>query len=109
MYNEHGKFMVQLLWSEFLKKKMRALGPSQRVNQMWTKKNDHAPKSERIDFFNTCPKEGHFEKKSSLTYHLSSLGLHLSSLLVNVSKMCLANLFTILTKIKSNLICACSM
>ena len=39
---------------------------------MWTKKNDHAPKSE-------C---ANFEDNLSLTVLLSSLGLHLSSLLV---------------------------
>ena len=60
MYNRHGKFIVQLSWSDFLKKKMKALGPSVRVNQMWTKKNDYAPKSERIDFFKYMPKRGPF-------------------------------------------------
>jgi hypothetical protein len=109
MYNGHGKFMVQLPLSDFLKK-MEAFVPSLCVNQMWTRKNDHAPQSERVDFFNTCPKEGRFEKNSSLTNLVSSLGLQLSSVLVNMSKMCLANIFTtILTKIKSNLIYACSM
>ena len=62
MYNGHGKFVVQFSWSDFLKKKMKVLGPSLRVNQMWTKKTDHAPKTECIDFLNACPKEGHFEK-----------------------------------------------
>jgi len=27
------------------------LGPSLGVNRMWTKKNDHAPKSECVEFF----------------------------------------------------------
>ena len=30
---------------------LKALGPSLGVNRMWTKKNDHAPKSECADFF----------------------------------------------------------
>ena len=108
MYNGEGKFMVKLSWADFLKNKMKALGPSLRVNQMWTKKNDHAPKIERIDFFNTCPKEGHFEKIS--VSPLFCLFLGFTYILVNVSKMCLANNFTtILTKFKSNLFSACSM
>ena len=39
-------------WSDFPTEKLvlRALGPSLGVNRMWTKKNDHAPKSERADF-----------------------------------------------------------
>jgi hypothetical protein len=42
---------------------LRALGPSLGVNQMWTKKSDHAPKSEGADFFNTCPKRVILEEK----------------------------------------------
>ena len=35
----------------------KPLGPSLGVNRMFTKKNDHAPKSECADFFfNICPK-----------------------------------------------------
>jgi hypothetical protein len=44
--------------------------------------SDHAPKSEGVDFFSTCPKRAILEKKSSLIILLSSLGLYLSSLLV---------------------------
>ena len=29
----------------------KALGPSLGINRMWTKKNDHAPKNECVDFF----------------------------------------------------------
>jgi hypothetical protein len=49
---------------------------------MWTKKSDHASKSEGVGFFNICPKMAIFGKKSSLTIILSSIGLYLSSLLV---------------------------
>ena len=42
---------------------LRALGPSLGVNRMWTKKNDHTPKSEGADFFNACPKRAILEKK----------------------------------------------
>ena len=41
---------------------LRALGPSLGVNQMWTKKSDHAPKSEGADFFNISPKRAILEK-----------------------------------------------
>ena len=48
MVRVHGPTsMVQLLKTLVLK----ALGPSLGVNRMWTKKNDHAPKSECVDFF----------------------------------------------------------
>ena len=63
-------------WSDFLKKSItKPLGPSLGVNRMWTKRNDHATKSECVDFFNICPKrvvlkEG--RKKSSLIFRLSS-------------------------------------
>ena len=60
----------------------RALGPSLGVNRMWTKKSDHAPKSEGAYFSNTCPKRAILEKKSSLTILLYSLGPYVSSLLV---------------------------
>jgi hypothetical protein len=32
------------------------LGPSIGVNQMWTKRNDHATKVNVLIFFNICPK-----------------------------------------------------
>jgi hypothetical protein len=31
---------------------------------MWTKKSDHAPKSEGADIFNTCPKRAILEEKN---------------------------------------------
>jgi hypothetical protein len=41
---------------------------------MWTKRNDHAPKSERVEFFITCPKRVVLKKKKkSLTILVSSL------------------------------------
>jgi hypothetical protein len=60
---------------------LRALGLSLGVNRMWTKNNDHAPKSEGADFFNTCPIRA-ILRKSILIILLSCLGLHFSSLLV---------------------------
>ena len=71
-----SEFMVQLL----KKLVLIVLGPSLGVNIMWTKKNDHVPKSECADFFIYMPKKDGFEKNSSLTILLSSFGLHLSSL-----------------------------
>ena len=47
-----SEFMVQLL----KKLVLRALGSSLGINRMWAKKNDHALKSEGVDFFNTCSK-----------------------------------------------------
>ena len=51
---------------------------------MWTKKNDHAPKSEGVDFFQHMPEKGSFgpkkekeKEKKSLTIILSSFGLYL--------------------------------
>jgi hypothetical protein len=32
---------------------------------MWTKKSDHAPKSEGVDYFNTCPKKAIVEGEKS--------------------------------------------
>ena len=44
--------MVQLAWFNILKKLIyKAFGPSLGVDRMWTKKNDHAPKSECVEFF----------------------------------------------------------
>jgi hypothetical protein len=48
-------FMVQFLGSDFLENQfIKLLGPSLGVNGMWTKRNDHAPKSECVGFSNIC-------------------------------------------------------
>ena len=39
------------------------LGFSLGVNRMWTKRNEHAPKSKCADFFKYIPKKGKFETK----------------------------------------------
>jgi hypothetical protein len=58
-----SNFMVQLPWSDFLKYQFtKPLGPSLGVNQIWAKRNDHAPKSECVDSFKICPKRK-FRKK----------------------------------------------
>jgi Pyruvate/2-oxoacid:ferredoxin oxidoreductase delta subunit len=55
--------MVQLPWSGFLKnKKNKKITKPLGVIQMWTKKNDHSPKSECDDCFNICPKRAIFWK-----------------------------------------------
>ena len=55
MKSDHGRWpfsMVQLPWFDFLKNQLtKSLGPSLGVNQMWTKRNDHAPKSECVLMF----------------------------------------------------------
>ena len=38
-----------------------SLGPSLGINWMWTKRNDHAPRTECVDFFWYMPKKGIFE------------------------------------------------
>ena len=72
--------MIQLSWSDFLKNKfIKPLGPSLSVNQMWIKKNDHAPKSACVDFcfFYICPKMPFLKKKfkfdHSLAFYWASL------------------------------------
>ena len=60
------------------------LGFSLGVNRMWTKRNEHAPKSKCADFFKYIPKKGKFEtKNSSLTHSLVFSGLHFSSPLLS--------------------------
>jgi len=50
-------------WSDFLKHQFtKPLGPSLGVNQMWTKRNDHAPKNKCVDFFIDVEK-GSIEKR----------------------------------------------
>ena len=69
---------------------------------MWTKKNDHAPKSECVDFYLYLihVQKGQFQNKLKFYHFLVFLGLHLSSLLVKcvedvVGKSCHNNLFKI--------------
>ena len=59
--------MVQLPWSHFLKNQFtKLLGPSLGVNQTWTKRNDHAPKSECIRLFLIYVQKGQFWKKNQV-------------------------------------------
>ena len=51
-------FMVQFLKNQVTK----SLGLSLHVNRMWTKRNDHAPKSECVFIFIYVLKKGKFEK-----------------------------------------------
>ena len=62
MVRVHGpNFRSDYLRNQFKK----LLGPSLGVNRMWTKKNDHPPKSECADFFSTCPKRALWKEKNS--------------------------------------------
>ena len=84
-----SSLMVNILCSDFLKNQFtKPLGLSLGVNRMWSKKNDHAPKSECVDYLKIYAQKGHFwrKKNSSSTILLSSLGLHLSSFLVKCVK-----------------------
>jgi hypothetical protein len=47
---------------------MKALGLSRGVNQMWTEKNDHAPKSECVGFLQYMPKKGTFEEEENIKF-----------------------------------------
>ena len=85
MKSDHGRWPLSMVRLHE-KLVLRALDPSIGVNQIWTKKNDHAPKSEGADFFNTCPKTAILRTNSSLTILLSTPGLTLSSLLVKCVK-----------------------
>ena len=58
-------FSVQLLWSNILTNQcIKSSGLSLGVNQMWTKRNDHAPENWMCWFFNfnIRPKGGNFEE-----------------------------------------------
>jgi hypothetical protein len=67
-----------LPWSNSLKTQFtKALGPSLGVNQMWTKRNGHAPRSECVDFLNICPKKA--DKKNKFDHSLSFLVFIFSS------------------------------
>ena len=71
-----SEFIVQLPWSDFLKKLvLRAMGPSLGVNQMWTKRKDLGAKSKGVDLFNICTKKCRFQKTSILTIILASIVL----------------------------------
>ena len=68
----HGSdFMVQLPWSDLLKTNQftKPLGPSLDVNRMWTKRNDHAPKSEcaNLNFYFNIYQKGHFWEEEKKT------------------------------------------
>jgi hypothetical protein len=77
-------FMVQLSWLDFLiiNKFTKPLGPSLGVDRMWTKRNDHAPKMNVLDFFKMyMPKRVVLGEnyKSRMTILLSSLVFVFSS------------------------------
>jgi hypothetical protein len=69
----------------------KPLGPSL-GRRMWTKRNDHAPKSECAHFL-IYTQKGNFEKTSSLTILLSSLVFIFSSPNKNSLKMYYNNIF----------------
>ena len=99
MVRVHGTTsMVRLLKKIVLK----ALGPSLGVNRMWTKKNDHAPKSAWADFFNTCTKRIFLEKNQVWPFSCLLLDFTYLHFLLNVSKMWLFLLPTICRRIYGN-------
>jgi hypothetical protein len=42
---------------------IKSLGPSLGVNQMWTKRSDHTPRSECVNLKNKCPKKAFLKKE----------------------------------------------
>ena len=91
MIRVHGPTsMVRLLKKLVLK----ALGPSLGVNQMWNKKNHHAPKSEGACFFNRCPKRVVLIFFLKFDHSRLLLGFTCLPFLLSVSRMWLANLLT---------------
>ena len=93
---DHGRWpfpwsylMVQLSWYDFLKKQFtKPLGPSLGVNQMWTKRNNHAPNVNVLIFLfylNICPKRaslrGDSGEREREKFDLSCLLYSSSSLL----------------------------
>ena len=68
---DHGKWpipMVQLdgptPMIQFLKMiNLQSLLGLSLVNQIWTTRNDHAPKSDCVDFFDLCPKKDYKKNK----------------------------------------------
>jgi hypothetical protein len=68
-------------WSNSLKKQFtKPLFPSLGVNRMWTKRNDHAPKSSCVDLFIICPKM-RFRKKIKFNHSLAFSCLQFSKLI----------------------------
>ena len=69
--------MVQLPWSNSLKTQFtKPLGPSLGVNQMRTKRNDHAPKSECADFLEIYAQKRQIKKIDKFDHSVFS-SLHL--------------------------------
>ena len=73
--------MVQLPQSDFLKKKQfpKPLGPSLGVKRTWTKRNDHTPKSECVDFAKYAQKGSCEKNKIKFDHFFPSLVFIISS------------------------------
>ena len=67
-----SNLMIQHPWFDFLKNQCtKHVDPSLGVNQMWTKRNDHAPKANvLIFFFFKCPKRANLKKKLKFDHSL---------------------------------------
>jgi hypothetical protein len=76
---------------------------------MWTKRNDHAARSGCDDLFNISPKRAVLEENEVGPISCLLLGFICLHFLLNVSKMWLANLLTIISTKMDDLICTCSM
>ena len=59
----------------------KSLGPSPSVNQMCTRRTDHAPKFESADFYyyNICPQKAILKRKWELKFHHSIVVSSMSS------------------------------
>jgi hypothetical protein len=72
MKSDHGRWSYSMVplhgptcMIYFFFKNIKLLGPSLGVNQMWIERNDHAPKSECVDFQILNAQKGCFKKTKS--------------------------------------------
>ena len=116
---DHGRWPFLMVWVHGPTSMVRllenivwkALGPSLGVNQMWTKKNDHAPKSECVGIFEYMLKRAILKKIQVWPFSCILLGF---TCLHFLSKMCCKRGLQIfsqqfLQKKMKDLNCTCSM
>ena len=118
MKSDHGRWPFSFVRLDgptymlrFLKKSIyKAFGPLTGWKANVGQKNDHAPKSECVDFFNICLRKAILKNIQVWPFSCLLLASLVFTSLINVSKMWPATLFTIcFTKKMSGLICTCSM
>ena len=105
-----SEFMVQLPWSDFLKKKFGKPWALSGCKLSADEEEWPCTKKWMWCFFNTCSKRKDLKKIQARPFSCFLLGFTCLHFLLNVSKMWLANLLTtIFTKQMRDFICPCSM